>query len=90
MIILLINDIYENVTSPYIPITLLSWVLFLTFYYLIELYLYLIICSRDENLKIPTYMPNFIQTQVNNLYEESQSNLKEEMTTLTGVTRSLF
>ena len=75
------NIIYIlNVTSPYIPITLLSWVLFLTFYYLIELYLYLIICSKNENLKIPAYMPKIIQTQVNNLYEESQSNLKQEMT----------
>lgn len=78
--------IYENilhilsVVTPYIPITLLSWVLLLTFYYLIELYLYLIICSRNENLKIPAYMPKIIQTQVNNLYEESQSNLKQEMT----------
>ena len=78
--------IYENilhilsVVTPYIPITLLSWVLLLTFYYLIELYLYLIICSKNENLKIPAYMPKIIQTQVNNLYEESQSNLKQEMT----------
>ena len=67
--------IYENilhilsVVTPYIPITLLSWVLLLTFYYLIELYLYLIICSKNENLKIPSYMPKSIQTQVNNLYE---------------------
>ena len=68
--------VFLDTTSPYVPIFLVSWFLILTLFYLIELFVFFILCSKNDKIQSPNWMPKFIHKYLNNLYEESQTSIK--------------
>ena len=69
--------IFADLSVNYVPILLLSWVLLLTLFHLIQSYVYLIFCSKNEKVQPNKYLPKFINNYLINLYNISQSEEKQ-------------
>ena len=59
-------------TTPYVGITIIYWYFIITFFILLDLVFFLIICSYNENIILHQYWPSFIKNYLNNLFEYSQ------------------
>lgn len=75
--------LFMDTYRPYIPITVTAWILLVTLYSFIELYVFLSYCSNNNYLKPPmdyNYLPKFIKNILNNSYEISKLDGREYYT----------
>nr|YP_009690448.1 hypothetical protein Schpa_000049 [Schizopora paradoxa]QEG57228.1 hypothetical protein Schpa_000049 [Schizopora paradoxa] len=73
---------FIDMTSPYVAISLVYWYILMALFFLMELILFLIICSTNEKIVIHKKWPSFLHRYLNEMYEDSQINntIREDMT----------